>query len=241
MGLDIVLGVVVLLAGVRGWYKGFVRQAIPLAALVGCIYLADPVRELARPYAREYFQKIQVDVLDKILWWTSAVVSYLVTSGGGFWVAKSFRKKTYGEPEPNRTDQGAGFALGVAKGLIVASLMASAVVNFGEKFYPQAPFAEKQAKESKATEFAEKYHPAETLWRSQPVQAVVARVKSRGFWGDDAKARPEAPKPEMRSEALRTASARPRTLSLPRRLDPDSPAFLRDVEADLRREGLEPK
>lgn len=251
MGLDIALGVLVLLAGIRGWFKGFVRQAIPLGALVGCVFLADPLRELARPYATSYFPKFNAEVLNKILWWTSPVVAYVATSGVALMIVKSFRKKTYGEPEPNRADQGAGFTLGVAKGLIVTSWFASLIGVHGPKVYPQAPFAEKQAKESKAIEFAEQYHPAETLWKSKPVQIVVERVKTRGIWGDDDKppikerdekdVKVETARPEAASDPVKTASERPKTLSIPSGLNPDSPEFMQDLEAALRREGIAPR
>jgi len=250
MGLDIALGVIVLLAGIRGWFKGFVRQVIPLGALVGCVFLADPLRDLVRPYAVDYFPKFNLEVLNKILWWSSAVVAYVVTSGIAFAIVKSFRKKTYGEPEPNRADQGAGFTLGVAKGLIAVSWLASGIGSWGPKVYNQAPFAEKQTKESRAMEFAEQYHPAETLWRSRPVQIVVERVKTRGIWGEGAKepekavgreAKVETARPEAAADPLKTASERPKTLSLPSMLDTNSPEFLSDLEAAMRREGIEPR
>lgn len=243
MGLDVTLGVLVLLAGIRGWFKGFVRQAIPIAALVGCVYLADPLRDLARPHAREYFPTIGHGILDRLLWWSSAVVAYLVTSGVAFTIVKSFRKRTYGEPEPNRTDQGAGFTLGVVKGLVVASCLASALQSYGPKYYEQAPFVEKQAKKSRAMEWAERFHPAETLWKSSPVQAVVARVKTRGLGTDEEKpAVVEKPAPgrtPQASEPVQTASERTKTLSLPRPLDPDSPDFERELREALRREGID--
>lgn len=246
MGLDIALGIVVLLAGIRGWFKGFIRQVIPLVALVGCVYLADPVRELARPYAREYFPTVGAPVLERLLWWSAAVLSYLVTTGIAFSILKSMKKKTYGDPEPNRTDQGAGFTFGVVKGLIIASCLASAVRSYAPGYYEKAPFVEDQAKGSRSMAWAEKYHPAETLWKSQPVQAFVGRVKNRGLWSDGEvapeKLKNEAPKtetarPAATSEPLRTASEKPKTLSIPR-LDPDSSTFLRDLDEAMKREGL---
>jgi uncharacterized membrane protein required for colicin V production len=251
MGLDITLGVLVLLAGIRGWFKGFIRQAIPIAALVGCVFLANPLRDLGRPYAREYFPSIHADVLDRLLWWTSAVLAYVVTAGIAFSVVKSFRKRTYGEPEPNRTDQGAGFTLGVAKGLILASCLTSAIRAYAPGYYNQAPFVEDQAKTSRAIEWAERYHPAEALWKSPPVQTVVARVRTGGMWSNAEEKAPanveeqtEPPKrqtarPTPPAEPVRTASERPKTLALPR-LDRNSSSadFARDVDEILRREGV---
>src|SRR5262249_26336118 len=112
MGLDVALGVLILLAAVRGWFKGFFLQAIGLGALVSCVYLADPLRDFARPHAAEYLPAIRPELLDRLLWWTCAVVAYLVIAGVGRGLLKASRRRPYGEIEPNRGDQGAGFALG---------------------------------------------------------------------------------------------------------------------------------
>ena len=50
MGLDIALGIMVLLGAIRGWFRGFVLQAIRLGGLVGCVYAAGPIRDYARPH-----------------------------------------------------------------------------------------------------------------------------------------------------------------------------------------------
>ena len=132
MGLDITLGVLVLLAGIRGWFKGFIRQAIPIGALVACVFLASPLRNLGRSYARDYFPSINHEVLDRLLWWTAAVLAYVITAGVAFSIVKSVRKRTYGEPEPNRADQGAGFTLGVAKGNGIAFFVDQVVEEAGD-------------------------------------------------------------------------------------------------------------
>lgn len=252
MGLDITLGVLVLLAGIRGWFKGFVRQAIPLGALVGCVFLASPLRDLGRPYARGYFPSINHEVLDRLLWWTAAVLAYVVTAGIAFSLLKSVRKRTYGEPEPNRADQGAGFTLGVAKGLIFASCVASVLRAYGPGYYNQAPFVEDQTRASRSMEWAERYHPAESLWKSQPVQTVVGRVRTGGMWSNTEENAPaivekeeqaappkrQTARPTPAAEPLKTASERPKTLSLPRpEPDPDDLARdLREIDERLRRD-----
>lgn len=253
MGLDITFGLLVFLAAVRGWFKGFLRQAIPLAALVGCVYLADPVRDLARPHASRYFPSIGPDVMDRLLWWTAAVLSYVVTAGIALSILKSMRKRTYGEPEPNRTDQGAGFTLGALKGVIVASFLASGVAKVAPTYLNKTPMVEDQTRASKAMAWAEQYRPAERLWSSPPVQALVARVKSRGMWSaPEPKKAGDAPAPEadptVTAKTAKPASPsgpvplsqpRPRTLSLPG-LDPASPEFNRELEDEMRRQGLNP-
>ncbi len=252
MGLDITLGVLVLLAGIRGWFRGFIRQAIPIGALVGCVFLANPLRNLGRPHARDYFPSINHEVLDRLLWWTSAVLAYVVTSGIAVSLVKSVRKRTYGEPEPNRADQGAGFTLGVAKGLIFASCVASAIRAYGPGYYTQAPFVEDQAKTSRSIEWAERYHPAESIWKSQPIQTVVRQVRTGGMWSNaeekapataeesDSPPKRQTARPTPAAEPLRTALERPKTLSLPHS-DPDSAEFareLRDIADSLQRERL---
>ena len=54
MGLDLTLGVIILIAAFRGWFQGFVSQAVRIAGLVACVYLAEPVRDYAKPYVLPY-------------------------------------------------------------------------------------------------------------------------------------------------------------------------------------------
>ena len=68
MALDIAAGVIVLLAAIRGYRRGFITQAIGLAALVGCVYAADPMRDFALPYAQAKFPTIQAPLFAKLLW-----------------------------------------------------------------------------------------------------------------------------------------------------------------------------
>ncbi len=249
MGVDITLGVLILLCAVRGWLRGFLRQAIPLGSLVAGIYLSDPLRELARPHARKSFPSIGPEIMDRLLWWSCAAGSYLVLAGVGLSILRSMKKRTYGDPEPNRADQGAGFTLGALKGAILASFIAWGISESRTTYLAATPFVEKQAKESKALVWSDQYKPARTLWTSIPVQSLVNRVKSRGLWLDQTPASPTDPalskietaKPEASvAPPLRTAQARPKTLSLPR-LDPESPDFLRKLDEALKREGLKPE
>ena len=248
MGLDIALGIVVGIAAIRGWFKGFLRQAIPLGALVGCIYAADPLRDLGRPHAAQYFPKIGPEVMDRLLWWTAAALSYVFVTGVCLSVVKSMRKRTYGDPEPNRADQGAGFTLGALKGVIAASFLAAGVAKYAPMASPVFPIAEEQSRTSRAMGWQAEYQPAQRMWASPPVQALIDRVKTRGMWADPAKGH-EAPAPtEVARPAplpateppLRTASERPKTMSLPGTLDPDSPDFARRLREVMKAEGLEP-
>ena len=42
MGLDLALGVIILIAAFRGWFQGFISQAVRLGALIACVYLGGP-------------------------------------------------------------------------------------------------------------------------------------------------------------------------------------------------------
>ena len=81
MGLDLALGGLVLFVAIRGWFRGFVVQAIRLGGLVAAAYAAVPVRDQAKPYALEYFPAMRPELVDRILWWVSAAVSYFVIVG----------------------------------------------------------------------------------------------------------------------------------------------------------------
>ncbi len=49
MWLDVTLGGFILIAAFRGWFQGFVSQTVRIAGLVACVYLAEPVRDYAKP------------------------------------------------------------------------------------------------------------------------------------------------------------------------------------------------
>ena len=86
MGLDIALGVMILLGAIRGWFRGFVLQAIRLGGLVGCVYAAGPIRDQARPHVVPLpGRSIPPPMLDRMLWWSSAVV--VVHGDGRAWRA----------------------------------------------------------------------------------------------------------------------------------------------------------
>jgi uncharacterized membrane protein required for colicin V production len=260
MGLDLALGAFVLIWAIRGWFKGFVLQAIGLGALVGSIYLADPVRNALRPYAIELFPAIAAPVLDRLLWWGSAVGSFVVVSGLASWIVKLKRRRPYGEYEPNRTDQGAGFLLGGAKGVLVASFLAAALVKYLPQHAKPGGAIDSQARDSKALGWSLEYRPAEQIWESAPVQSIVNHIRRRGFWDDaegpnilpalpapvaETPVQPDPPAPvadqgsRPPADSVRTANRAP-SLKIPnfRSPDPRSPEFLRDVDDELERLGL---
>lgn len=266
MGLDLALGAIILIWAIRGWFKGFLVQAIGLAALVGCFYLADPVRDALRPYAREILPAIQAPVLDRLLWWASAIASYVVTSGLALMIVRLRRRRSYGELyEPNRSDQGAGFLLGAGKGIILAAFLTAGIIQFAPRFIKPGGAVEKQTKKSRALEWSDRYQPADRIWNSAPVQSFVQHVRDRGFWvededGDGAspssfavsdpedasipaieEEETEAEEPASSRKPVQTANRAP-SLQLPqfRPLDPESKNFREEVTRAMEQLGLRP-
>jgi uncharacterized membrane protein required for colicin V production len=131
MGLDVALGVIILIAAIRGWLQGFVYQAIRIAGLVGCVYLATPVRDQAKPHVLPYLSSIPPDLVDRIMWWVSAFVSYVVLVGATSLVIKMTRRPEIpGMPPPPRNDQFAGFLMGIAKGALVAAFLTAGIQKY---------------------------------------------------------------------------------------------------------------
>jgi len=181
MGLDIVLALMILTSAVRGWLRGFLIQAIRLAGLIGCVYTAAPVRDLARPYVAENFTTIRSDLLDRIVWWSSAVVVYIVSVGVASLVVKMQRRRPFVEIEPNRTDQFAGFLLGGIKGTLVVAFLVSALQEYALPRVKGIDWAEEQSNGSLALKWNDDYHPARQVWNSTPVQHFVTEVKRMGI------------------------------------------------------------
>lgn len=209
MGFDLALGGLVLFVAVRGWLKGFLIQAIRLGGLVAAAYAAVPVRDFAKPYAAQYLPTIRPDLSDRILWWVALVASYFVITGVASLAAAVSRRNTFGVPEKNRSDQFAGFGLGVLKGLIVASFVVAGLQRYGDTMLHKVDWAEGQTKESMAWEWSSKYQPAQKIWESQPVQHFVRHVQRNGL---NPPLRGEHPEKEAaEAEApLQTASRAPK-------------------------------
>ena len=183
MGLDIALGVLIFIGAVRGWYRGFILQAIRLGGIVGSVYLAAPIRNLARPYVAPYLATIRPDMLDRMLWWASAVVCYLVAVGLATIFVNMRRRRAYSDPEVGRADQGAGFLLaGVKSALVVAFLVAS-LDKYVTQWAQSVPWADEQVRTSMAVAWERQYRPADQIWGSQPVQHFVAYVREMGITG----------------------------------------------------------
>ena len=182
MGLDLALGAVILLAAIRGWLRGFVSQAIRLAGFVGCFYLADPVRDQARPYVLSRLPKVDPALMDRMLWWASAVVSYVVVVGLATLAIKLMRRPdASGSSETRRDDRFAGFLFGAAKGAVVAVFLTAAVQKYGLEAAKRSEWAGKQVENSKALAWNQKYQPVPKIWESPPVRRFVEHIQRNGL------------------------------------------------------------
>jgi uncharacterized membrane protein required for colicin V production len=221
MGLDLALGGLVLISALRGWLRGFLLQAIRILGLVSSVYVAVPVRDQVKPYAVDYLPTMRPELVDRILWWSSAVVSYFVIVGVASLVLAVSRRQAYGPPEPNRNDQFAGLGLGVLKGLLVASFLVAGLERYGQPHLRQVAWADEQARTSMAWDWNQRYHPAARVWGAPPVQRFVAHVQKMGLRGpaDNGDA----------SEAVQTASRTPK-MALPSSPSPSPEADWDAVE-----------
>ncbi len=236
MGLDLALGAVVVLAAIRGWIRGFLLQAIRLGALVGSVYAAGSIREVARPYARQHLPTLEGELLDKLLWWTAVVVGSLVVSGVASAIVRGARRRNDHEAGRNDADHAAGFFLGLVKGLVVASFLAAGVERYSSQYLGEVPWAREQVDKSRGLQFSREYRPALRIWQSPPVRRFVAHVRASGLSpneirGEAGSATAGAASPHT---AAPSASITP-PLSLPGpvALDPSASTFLRDLDEAL--------
>jgi uncharacterized membrane protein required for colicin V production len=182
MGLDLLLGGLVLVSAIRGWLKGFLVQAIRLGGMIAAVYLAAPERDLLKPYLGPYLPTMKPELLDRLVWWGSAAFSYFLIVGVANVIIGASRRKRFGLEEVNRGDQFAGFGLGVVKGLVVASFVVASVQKRAEPLLGQVPWAQNQIKESYSWEWNQQYKPADQIWAAPPVQQFVGEIQKNGLF-----------------------------------------------------------
>jgi uncharacterized membrane protein required for colicin V production len=182
MGLDIVLGGIILFLAFRGWFKGFIRQAVSLASLILAVYAAVPVREYVKPHVIPFLAAIQSDIIDRLLWWVSAVLTYLILAAVATTIVKMTRRPMIpGISQSDRNDQFAGFLFGASKGLLIAAFMAALIQNFGLEHAKNVNWVEDQAKASWALKWNEAYQPGDKIWASKPMQHVWNQINRMGI------------------------------------------------------------
>jgi len=226
MGLDLTMGAVILIAALRGWIKGFVNQAVRIGGFIACVYLADPVRDQARPYVLARLPEIGPALLDRILWWVSAVASYIVLVGLITLAIQVMRTPAPpGMVRSSRNDQFAGFLLGAAKGLLVTAFLTAglqALQVYASELVPDAPWVQQQItqlvhsapwvqqqmNESRALKWTDQYQPVPKILATPAVRHFVNQVQRNGLKqpspseGDESRQVAQAEsKPEPEAEA----------------------------------------
>lgn len=213
MGLDLTLGGLVLLAGFRGWLRGFTTQAIRLVGLVASAYLAVPARDQIKPYALSYLPTIRPDLVDRLLWWVVAAVCYFTIVGVGSLILAFSRRQPHGLEESSRGDQFAGLGLGILKGALLSAFLLAGLQKYATPYLPKVTWAQGQVKESAVWSWSLKYQPAERVWKSQPVQEFVAHVRKMGM-NPPIKVEAEAEPGESEAEVVPPVQTASRTPNL---------------------------
>jgi uncharacterized membrane protein required for colicin V production len=254
MGLDLALGLIILIGAIRGWLKGFLSQVVRIGGFIACFYLADPVREQARPYVVAKLPAIEPGLMDRILWWVAAVVSYIVLVGLTTLAIQMMRTP----PAPkmarsSRNDQFAGLLLGAAKALLVAAFLAAGIETYRAELVRYTPWTPPQASGSLALKWTEQYQPVPRIWATPAVRAFVEHIRRNGLKGPagtEIDAEDEAqPAGNVAERAPAEAPSRPPRLELapaetqpdPADLDPALAKELEDIKADLRARGKMPE
>jgi uncharacterized membrane protein required for colicin V production len=182
MGLDLALGAIILLAAIRGWFKGFMNQAVRISSFVACFYLADPVRDQMRPYMQARLPAIDPAIIDRILWWGAAVVSYIVLVGLVSLALKLLRTPNQsGAADTRLDDRFGGVMLGAAKGLAVAAVLAAGVERYGHEVIQRTAWAGHQVEGSHALKWTEQYRPVPRFWSAPPVRRFVEHIQRNGL------------------------------------------------------------
>jgi uncharacterized membrane protein required for colicin V production len=182
MWLDVILGGIILIAGFRGWFQGFVSQSVRIAGLVACVYLAEPVREYAKPHVLPYLPTIQPELIDRLLWWVSAVAAYVVLVGVASLIIKMTRRPEIpGIAQSGRNDQFAGFMMGATKGVLMAAFAVAGIQRYAMEQVKTVAWAEEQVKASWALQWSETYRPVPRLWSSRPVRHFVNYIERMGL------------------------------------------------------------
>ena len=171
MGLDLALGLIVLLAAIRGWLKGFVLQAIRLAGLVACVYAADPVRDLAKPYVLPNLPSIRPEAggpPDLVGRLRRSATS--CSSGWRPWSSNSHAVRRSGWRSRIATTSSPGLCSGAAKGCWWRFSWSRDWTNMRRDRIQGIAWAEEQAKTSKVLKWNARYEPAAKIWASPPVR-----------------------------------------------------------------------
>lgn len=232
MGLDITLGIVIFLVAIRGWLKGFLHQAVRIGGLIGCVYLADPVRQQVRPHVAPYFTSIQPVMMDRILWWLACGVTYIVLVGVvSLLIALSRRPDEMGIKPSYPNDRLAGFLLGAAKGFLLAIFMTAGIQKYTLGQLKAIPWTEQQVSGSKALEWNQIYQPVPVIWQSPPIRQFVSHVQKMGMPAPSDSPPPAPPAGQVAERTSRKPEDRIPRLSVSP--GSDAPALGAEIDAVL--------
>jgi len=188
MGLDLVFGAIVLILAIRGWFQGFLSQAVRIGALIAAVYVAGPLRDFAVPVAASHLTSIDRGALAQALWWLSAIVAFLVISGVALGMLGRYRNRRHSERlaqglPSHRGDHSAGALFGALKGAILVAFLASGMLPYTSAWLDAGGWVGDQVAESKLLAWSDRYRPAERIWKSEPVQGFVDHVWTMGVKG----------------------------------------------------------
>jgi uncharacterized membrane protein required for colicin V production len=207
MGLDIFLGIIVLVAALRGWFRGFWSQGIRVVGLVASVYLAGPVRDAALPFVTDHVGSIDPDLLRRLLWWLAAALSFIVLTGlaSGFLATIRRRRSAEGYPA-HRGDQSTGFLFGAAKGALAAAFLAAGLEKYSADYIENGGWLGEQVRTSKGLALTRQYRPVDRIWASEPVRRFVSVVRSQGL--DPGESDPPLPGPAAEPDTVPLRTAR---------------------------------
>jgi uncharacterized membrane protein required for colicin V production len=235
MGLDLALGVIILIAAFRGWLQGFVSQAVRITGLIACVYLAEPVRDYAKPYVFPYLPTIQPELVDRLLWWVSAATTYVVLVGLATLIIKMTRRPEIpGIRESGRNDQFAGFLLGAAKGVLTVAFLTAGIQKYALNHLGVMPWAEDQVKTSWAFKCNEQYQPVSKFWHSTPVRHYVSQIQRMGLQNPAQPSQTPAGEQAPESPPVKTASRSPK-LEVPDPAEVSSSPRTQPLDAEVER------
>lgn len=192
MGLDLALLLVVAIFGIRGLMSGFVIPVVKLTALVSAFYLAGPIRDACQDNVHPYFSAIEAATFSKILWWALVFISYIVMAGLASLMVKLADRKLPKDFPGRGLSKAGGLILGLAKGGLLAALVATGALNYGPKL--QSLFdVESILSESQATAWVKDNQPIDTVWNWSPVVSFRTHVYDKGWFQPipDAQGQPE--------------------------------------------------
>ncbi len=206
MTLDLILLGIVLIFGFWGWVKGFADQFIHAIGLASAVMLASPVAHVLAPEAHQHLDTLPQALLRELLWWGSAVVSYISVIAICKFLTKLGIKglRTAKRPGPDaeateesirqthRADRFAGFSFGLLKGAVLVAFLTFGLRSVVIDRLDGYTWVREASENSRALTLDRDYQPASRIWNWQPVQTLIAQVQTRDVGLPDPNDDPES-------------------------------------------------